>query len=71
MSRSRKKVAIVKDNSTGYKKIGNRKFRRKTKNKLHNVDEDTIFPEDKSEVTNDYDVCDYKWFTDNEIDKRK
>ncbi len=63
MSNSFKKHKVIKDksNSKG-KKIGSRKFRRNVKNNLqvHIISEDTIFPKDKSEVINDYDVCDYK-----------
>ncbi len=83
MSRSFKKNKVVKDKPTFGKKLGNKKFRRKTKSlaktiklpkcKGKNCDhsncdyEDTwLFPEDKSEVINDYDVSDYKIFL-NEI----
>lgn len=71
MSRSKKKVGIYKSKATFGKKWGNRKFRRKSKQKAKKPDEDTMFPEDKSEVINDYDVCDWKWFTDDPKAKRK
>lgn len=40
-------------------------MRRQTKQKLKIYDENTLLLEDKSEVINDYDVCDWK------IGKRK
>lgn len=61
MSRSVKKKAIIKDNSSGFKEIGNRKFRRKSKQKTKLNDPDVILPIDKSEVINDYSVCDWKF----------
>ena len=68
MSRSYKKQSIIKDKPASGKRLGNKKFRRKTKQKaktIKSIDWDSIedpmlFPEDKSEVINDYDVCDWK-----------
>lgn len=64
MSRSYKKNKIVKDGGKSGKQVANRKFRKKVKNKLQNhiITEDTILPINKSEVINDYDVCDWKLF---------
>lgn len=61
MSRSVKKKPIIKDKPTSGKRIGSKKFRRKSKQKVKRIDEDTILPEDKSEVINDYDVSDFKF----------
>lgn len=60
MSRSYKKKNIIKDKSRFAQKSGNRSMRRKIKQKAKKADEDTMFPEDKSEVINDYDVSDFK-----------
>ena len=73
MSRSYKKKPIIKDKPTSGKRLGNKKFRRKTKQltKKKDVDfEEVLFLEDKSEVINDYDVSDYK-FDVNWINSRK
>lgn len=69
MSRSVKKIGIYKDKPTFGKKLGNKKFRRKTKQKIKNSEEE--LPIDKSEVINDYDVCDYKFFSKDKKAKRK
>lgn len=61
MSRSYKKKAIIKDSGLGFKTLGNRKFRRKSKQKVKLNDPDSVLPVDKSEVVNDYDVCDWKF----------
>lgn len=67
MSRSYKHKNILKDTNKGSKLIGSRKMRRKTKSKLSPrtiIDDELILPEDKSEVINDYDVCDWKIYFD-------
>ena len=58
MSRSFKKEAVYKDPSnTEGKKIANRKLRRRTKQAIHNEEEDMPL---HMEVMNQYDVCDFK-----------
>lgn len=66
MSRSYKKKKVLKDKSRSHQKLGNRIIRRRNKSKLRNVDEDTMFEEDKSEVVNDYNVTDWKFFIDDD-----
>lgn len=72
MSRSRKKEPVIKDR--GFKKNEyNKKHRRACKQVY--VDENTVFPESQ-ELTNDYDVCDFKydaryWGDEEEIKKYK
>lgn len=61
MSRSVKKKPIIKDKPTSGKRLGNKMFRRKSKQKVKNITDDTILPKDKSEVINDYDVSDFKF----------
>jgi hypothetical protein len=56
MSRSRKKVPVVKDKGPELK-FYNRKFRRKEKQALQ---EGKDPPVRTSEVVNDWDVCDWK-----------
>lgn len=64
MSRSFNKNKIIKDKSrhskNSGKTIGNKMFRRKSKEKTKLLLEDEL-PHDKSEVINDYNVSDY-WF---------
>jgi hypothetical protein len=61
MSRSRKKVSsFVDPSNTSGKRIGSRIMRRKTKELLKN-DPDSELPKSKSEVINDYSVCDYRF----------
>lgn len=57
MSRSRKKEPIIKDKGS-QKEIYNRKFRRVCKQV--NIEDDTIFPNSR-ELTNDYNICDWKF----------
>lgn len=65
MSRSFKKINIVKDSNSYGKKSGNKMFRRKSKQITSQVGSDDDLqdelPVTKSEVINDYDVCDW-WF---------
>jgi len=61
MSRSYKKKAIIKDSGLGFKALGNRKLRRKSRQKVKLNDPDSVLPIDKSEVVNDYNVCDWKF----------
>lgn len=70
MSRSIKKP-IIKDKNRYSQKLGNRKMRAKTKILLKTRGEESIFPIDKSEVVNDYDVSDYKFFNKDEKSTRK
>lgn len=60
MSRSYKKNKIIKDKTTEGKSLGNKIFRRKSKQKVKLLLEDEL-PHNKSEVINDYNVSDY-WF---------
>lgn len=71
MSRSYKKQPVLKDKNKGMQKIGNRKFRRKSKQKNKLNDPDAILPIDKSEVINDYDVTDWKIINADEYVGRK
>lgn len=72
MSRSYKKHPIIKDKDKDFQKIGNRKFRRKSKQKNKLSDPDAILPIDKSEVINDYDVTDWLIIDADEfLNKRK
>lgn len=59
MSRSYKKQPVIKDKPTDGKRAGNKSFRRKEKQAMANLEEDKL-PQSKSEVVNDYEVCDYK-----------
>ena len=60
MSRSYKKVAIIKDNNSFSKKLANKKFRRKSKNIDLEKNSEKL-PIKSNEVINQYDVCDYKF----------
>jgi hypothetical protein len=73
MSRSRKKISVVKDQNTYAKRLGNKLFRAKVKDSLSKGKE---LPYDKSEVVNDWDIVDWFSFTDEKHedykrDKRK
>ncbi len=71
MSRSYKKIGIVKDHNKGSKQISKRTLRANVRSKLNNyLDEDLIIPFEK-EVFCSYNVCDYKWFSDRVEHKRK
>lgn len=59
MSRSWKKVSVVKDQNTYAKRMGNKLFRAKTKDSLSKNQE---LPYDKSEVVDDWDIVDYKQY---------
>lgn len=75
MSRSYKKKAIIKDSGLGFKALGNRKLRRKSKqvttlmkctgkdcdHSTCDYEDPFLLPYDKSEVVNDYNVCDWKF----------
>ncbi len=69
MSRSYK-APIIKDKNRFSQKQGNKTFRGKTKQfiKMGKFEE---LPLDKSEVVDDYNVSDWKWFSKDEEDKRK
>ena len=58
MSRSKKKLSILKDSGKGARIRGNRKFRRMSKI-TENTDTESL-PVNRSESVNDYDVCDWK-----------
>lgn len=62
MSRSYKKNKWVKDPSNSYmKKISSRIFRRITKHRMVNYDEDSNnLPFKQTEAIDSYSVCDYK-----------
>ena len=63
MSRSFKKVSIVKDHNKGSKQISKQIVRAAEKRGLINyLDEDLDIPNEKSLYCS-YNVCDYKWFT--------
>jgi hypothetical protein len=70
MSRSYKKQAIVKDRNKGMKSISKRKIRRKTKQRLHSSEDDILIPNERS-LTNQYDVCDWKFINCDPKHKRK
>ncbi len=72
MSRSYKKIGIVKDHNKGSKQISKQKIRNAVNQKLRdiNLDNDVVLPIER-EVVNSYDVCDYKWFSDKPENKRK
>lgn len=61
MSRSRKKVPIVKDRNPFYKKLSNKLIRKYNKVILRLNPEEILVP-NKNEFVNQYDVCDYKFF---------
>jgi len=69
MSRSVRKP-VIKDKNKFSQKQGNKTFRGKTKQfiKMGKFEE---LPLDKSEVVDDYNVSDWKWFSKDEEDKRK
>jgi hypothetical protein len=64
MGKSYKKP-IITDSSKSSKKISHGKFRKKVKQKIQEQRFDEI-PEHEKEVTNQYDVCDYRlrWYND-------
>lgn len=73
MSRSRKKISVVKDQNTYAKRLGNKLFRAKVKDSVSKGKE---LPYDKSEVVNDWDIVDWKTYTnrnhnDYKTNKRK
>lgn len=74
MSRSRKKIKIYKD--SGRKYNYNKRYRVNVKQQLKvdlvekELDEIGTLPEQK-ETTNSYDICDWKFFTDDEKSLRK
>lgn len=67
MSRSFKKFPIIKDNGQSHKKAkkaANQRTRTAIRNVMNNLDplEDKIFPTARGlELTNQYDICDWKW----------
>lgn len=67
MSRSYKKKSIIKNKPTFGKKLGNRKFRRKSKAKLKSGKTEEL-PLKKREIINDYDVCDWKFLITQKTD---
>lgn len=86
MARSYKKKPIIKDVDKDFKKLGNRKMRSKSKqltklikcigkNCAHckcDYEDPLLFPQDKSEVVNDYDVTDWKTIDAHKyVNKRK
>lgn len=62
MSRSRKKP-ILKDSNKGMKRHSHKLFRKKVKQKIQENRLDEI-PEDQREVTNQYDVSDWKFYAE-------
>jgi len=64
MSRSKKKP-IITDVTKGKKKISHKKFRRKVKQDIQSDKLDEL-PLNEKEITNQYDVCDYKYIIDKE-----
>ena len=64
MSRSRKKIPVVKDKGD---KSYNKKLRRINKIRINQGKE----PKQMNEVVNQYDVCDWWFLTDDEKYKRK
>ena len=68
MARSYKKQVVVKDNSTYFKTLGDKRMRRKTK---HAILKELDPPIDKSEVMQDYDVTDWRWhISKHEVDSQ-
>ena len=70
MSRSYKKIGIIKDHPKGAKQLSKQKIRNTVNQKLKYIDGDTVLPIEK-EVTNSYDVCDWKMFLKDKKYKRK
>lgn len=66
MGKSYKKP-IITDTSKSAKKMSHQKFRRKVKQKIQEQRFDEI-PEDEREVTNQYDVCDHRFFFNEDSD---
>jgi len=64
MSRSKKKP-IITDVTKEKKKISHKKFRRKVKQDIQ-ADKLDELPLNEREITNQYDVCDYKYIIDKE-----
>lgn len=69
MSRSFKKNSIIKDMNKSAKVLGNKLMRKKLSKNINFEEDDLILPIDKSEVVNDYDVTDYKFFIDQKTDE--
>jgi hypothetical protein len=59
MSRSIKKVSVFKDGGHERKKIASRKVRRR--NKVEVQQDKELFSRN-TELTNKWDICDYKWY---------
>jgi hypothetical protein len=71
MSRSRKKIAIIKDRNPFFKRLNNRLIR-KSGHGLTLQDPDSILLPKKYEFVNPYNICDYKhmiftWYTKGSI----
>ncbi len=69
MSRSTRKP-IVKDKNRYSQKLGNRRMRAKTRDMMKHEKFDNL-PVDKSEVINDWDVSDWRWFDKDVKNTRK
>lgn len=79
MSRSKKKVGVYTDSSNSEgKKMASKKYRRVTKQKSKVLtksiipeDEDPWLYPDEYEITDPYDVCDYRFYSKDPKAKRK
>lgn len=70
MSRSYKKNVIAKDKSKFHQKLSHSKFRKKTKQKLHEGRYDEL-PVDLNELENQYNITDYIYVASKEDEEYK
>lgn len=68
MGKSTKKP-IIKDSNKGMKSLSHRKFRNKTKQLINQGKFDQL-PDDQRQLTNPYDVSDWKFVIDKEAEHR-
>ena len=68
MSRSRKKIAIIKDCNPFFKRLSNRLIRKSARD-LTLQDPDSVLLPKKCEFVNPYNICDYKFMIFNWYNK--
>lgn len=71
MSRSFKKIGIVKDHNKGSKQLSKRTLRSHIRTKLNNYSNEDLVIEPERALFCSYNVCDYRWFTTESKYKRK
>lgn len=71
MSRSFKKIGIIKDHNKGSKQMSKKILRSHIRTKLNNYEDQDLIIEPEKALFCSYNVCDYKWFSKDVRDKRK